>query len=94
MSFSVEIKCVNKTPRMDPHLRISYVGGVNEDRTRWKLSLDEAIAGIESGKWTFWTIGGGRKADVIIARHEGHKYLKTTNDGVHPDNLLALPECP
>jgi hypothetical protein len=33
-------------------------------------------------------------AEVIIATHLGHKYLKTTADGVHPDNLLALPECP
>ena len=94
MAFSVEIKCINKTYRTDPHERISHVGGVNSDGNRWKLTLDAAIQGIESGKWTFWAKGGGRTADVIIATHSGHKYLKTTNDGVHPDNLLALPECP
>jgi hypothetical protein len=94
MAFSVEIKCVNKQPRNDPHERISHVGGVNEDGTRWSLSLDEAIAGIEAGKWTFWTKGGGKIADVVIATHSGNKYLKTAADKVQPDNLLALPECP
>lgn len=94
MAFSVQIQCINKRPRTDPHERISHVGGVNHDKTLWKLILDEAISGIETGKWTFWTQGGGMTADVVIATHNGHKYLKTTADKVHPDNLLALPECP
>jgi hypothetical protein len=94
MAFSVEISCINRQSRTDPHQRISYVGGLNADRTTWKLSLDEAIAGIESDKWTFWTMGGGKRADVIIAYHNGNKYLKTVADAVHPDNLLALPDCP
>jgi hypothetical protein len=94
MAQSVEISCVNKQPRTDPHQRISYVGGRNPDGTRWKLSLDDAIAGIESGKWTFWTMGGGYRANVVIAWHNMNKYLKTVADTVQPDNLLALPECP
>jgi hypothetical protein len=94
MAQSVEISCVNKQPRQDPHERISYVGGLNPDGTRWKLSLDQAIQGIESGKWAFWTKGGGKKANVIIAVHNGRKYLKTVADGAQPDNLLALTECP
>jgi len=94
MADRVEIKCVNKTDRTNPHERIHSVGGVNPDGTHWSLSLDKAIAGIEGNQWAFWTRGGGRTAEVIIATHLGHKYLKTTADGVHPDNLLALPECP
>jgi hypothetical protein len=32
---------------------------------------------------------------VIVAVSQwGNKYIKTTADGVHPNNLLALPECP
>ncbi len=93
MADRVEIKCVNKTDRTNPHERIHSVGGVHNGKP-WKLSLDKAIAGIESGQWAFWTQGGGKVAEVIIATHLGHKYLKTTADGVHPDNLLALQECP
>jgi hypothetical protein len=94
MTDDVEIKCINKTNRSDPHRRIQSVGGVNPGGGRWKLSEDDAIAGIKSGKWRFWTSGGGKAVWVVVAVHEGREYLKTEPDGVQPNNLLALPECP
>lgn len=94
MAENVEIKCIKKSNRSDPHERIHGVGGVNADGTRWYLPTDDAIAGIEAGKWKFWTVGGGNSVWVIIAIHNGHKYLKTEADGIHPNNLLSLPECP
>ena len=94
MAFRVEILCVTKRPRNDPHQRISNIGGLNSDGKRWNLTLDDAIAGIEANKWEFWTKGGGKTVNVVIALHNGNKYLKTVADGVHPDNLLALPDCP
>ena len=94
MAVNVEVECINKTNRSDPHERIQNVGGVNSDGTRWKLSVAEAIAGIETDKWKFWTAGGGKSVWIVIATHNGHKYLKTEADGIHPNNLLALPECP
>jgi hypothetical protein len=91
----LEIKCVNKTPRSDPHLRISHVGGTNADGSAWKLSEDDAIAGIEQDKYAFFVSQGGMTADVVIATSANdNKYLKTVADGEQPDNLLALPECP
>jgi hypothetical protein len=92
---SVQIHCVNKTPRLDPHLRISHVGGANADGTRWTLTEEAAIAGIERGEWSFFVSAGGKTARVVIARSAaGHEYLKTEADGAQPDNLLGLPECP
>lgn len=89
------VRCINKTPRDDPHDRISHVGGVNADNTRWKLSQTDAINGIESGKWTFYVERPtGDRVDVIVATRLGRKYLKTTADGDQPNNLLSLPECP
>jgi hypothetical protein len=90
----IEISSINKTYYYGPHERISNIGGVNSDGARWKLSCDQAIAGIESDKWAFWTRTGGRVADVVIAKHNDSKYLKTVADYIQPNNLLSLPECP
>ena len=94
MAINVEIKCINKTNRMDPHERIQNVGGVNPEGGRWKLSVGDAIAGIEAGKWNFYVSASGKMVWVVVASNNGRKYLKTEADGIHPNNLLALPECP
>lgn len=91
----IEVKCINKSDRYNPHERIINIGGVNQDGTRWKLSQQEAIAGIDSGKWSFQVTMGGRTVKVIVSKSSsGNKYLKTVADGEQPDNLLSLPECP
>ncbi len=94
MPASHRVRCINKTHRSSPHERISHIGGIGDDGNRWKITQPDAIAGIESGKWHFFVSEGGHTVDVIVAVHAGHKYLKTKNDGLHPDNLLSLPECP
>lgn len=92
--MSLRVDCVNKRDRQETHERISNIGGANADGTRWRLAEDEAITGIETGKWTFHVEHpAGHRVKVIVAFRLGRKYLKTEADGESPDNLLSLPEC-
>ena len=83
-----QITCINKTDRYNPHESISHIGGAG-----WRMSQPDAISTIESRRESFYTFVGGRRANVIVATHNGNKYLKTENDGLHPNNLLELTEC-
>lgn len=90
-----QVRCINKSDRSDPHERITHIGGINNNGTTWKITQQEAIDGIENGKWSFHVSVNGRTVDVIVAvSRYGNKYIKTEADGEHPNNLLSLPECP
>ncbi|EMB2350565.1 DUF3892 domain-containing protein [Serratia marcescens] len=90
-----QVTCIRKSDRQNAHERIQAIGGVNADGTRWSLPQADAIAGIEAGTWRFWVTANGHSVWVIVSTSTaGNKYLKTQNDGEHPNNLLSLPECP
>jgi hypothetical protein len=88
------IRCITRTDRLNHDRRISRIGGVNPDGAHWQISEAEAIAGIEAGRWSIYVSGDGRDIPVVVALSKyGSKYLKSAGDALHPESLLALPEC-
>jgi hypothetical protein len=95
MPVQHEVRCVKRSDHGTPHGEITHIGGLNDDYTRWQVTLEEAIAGVENGKWAFYVARGGLTVDVIVATTTfGAKYLTTTTDGGQPDTLVTLVECP
>jgi len=93
--MAIQVTCINKRNRYNPHERIISIGGRNPNGNPWGLSQEEAIAGIERGEWQFYVSVGGRAVRVIVAKSaQDNKYLKTEADEEQPNNLLSLPECP
>ncbi len=92
--FRHEICFIKKSGRSNAHERIELVGGVSQQGRRWRLSQDDVVRAIEAGRFNFYVERAGRPVDVVVAVTRGHKYLKTSDDGEQPENLLSLPECP
>lgn len=82
---------VSRAYSHDPHERIEAIGGLNSDRTRWRLSQSAAIAAIEAGTDEFFVATNERPVTVIVATHGGQKYLMTDREKTHQDDLLSLP---
>lgn len=92
--MSKQVMCiVKRAGHYNPHERIEAIGGV-VDGTRWKRAEASAIQDVKSDRYAYYTLVNGRKAWVVVAKHNGREYLKTENDGYSPDNLLALRDCP
>jgi hypothetical protein len=92
--LSVDVDCINKDDRYDPDERIRHIGGPNGDGTRWRLTVEQAITGIQQGQWEFWVnVAAGRVRVIIAKSARGNLYLKTEADATGANNLLRLPEC-
>jgi len=88
------IHSVSRTDFYNHHLRIRAIAGVNPDGARWTISETEAIAAIEAGRWSFYIARDGGELPIVVAVSKyGNRYLKAIDDPLHPDSLLALPEC-
>jgi hypothetical protein len=87
----VQVTCINKTPRNNPHEGITHLGGAGGGGWRW--TRQEVINSIQAKTNTFYTQVGGKRANVGIVDSPNGPYLRTYADGSWNDNLLALPEC-
>ena len=84
----VQVTCINKQPRQNPHEGITHLGGAE-----WRWTRQQVIDSINGGTNTFFTLVGGRRANVAVVNGANGPYLRTHADGVWNDNLLALQEC-
>ncbi|MBI5831282.1 MAG: DUF3892 domain-containing protein [Armatimonadetes bacterium] len=87
------VRCIVKTGQTEPWSCIAAIGGLNMNNTPWRVSVAEAIAGMEAEQWAFYVLRHGRQVDLVVAEQDGHRYLKAGRDGIEPKGLLQLPEC-
>ena len=85
----VQVTCINKQPRQDPHEGITHLGG-----TTWRWTRQEVITSIEAKTNTFYTLVNGNRGDIGVVNGPNGKYVRTYADGKWNDNLLSLSECP
>jgi hypothetical protein len=77
------------------HERVTAIGGLNPNGSRWRLTHEHAIICIEAGVHRFYVKDGEQIVHVIVAiSPSGHKYLTTASDGDRICNLLSLCEHP
>jgi hypothetical protein len=76
-----------------PAHRVTALAGLHGDGTTWQLSVEQVIAAVERGERFYVTAPDGSQIKLVVSHtHAGRRYLRTTADGIAPDNLLALPE--
>ncbi len=89
---SLKVSCIIPDD-FDSDRRIDAVGGILPDGTPWGMSIDEAIAAIESGKIKMVVGDPPNEAEVEVITPSGHLPYLRTHPGKGP-NLLNQSRCP
>jgi Protein of unknown function (DUF3892) len=79
--------------------RLSAPTGTNSDGSGWWMTLESAIAMVESKRFSLYVLDTTPPTPtpipiVVDVSPLGNKFLRTEFDGKPTNNLLALPECP
>jgi len=83
------VMCSRKSGR-----EVTHIGGGTAGQP-WLISVEAAIAGIESGTWIFYVTVSGRVGQLMVSRKpDGGRLLKTRFDRDEPGSLMSLPDCP
>jgi hypothetical protein len=83
------VTCINKPQRDGSVEAITHLGGAG-----WRLTREQVVARIDARRHVFYTLVGGRRAELgVRVSVAGTRYVQTHADGHWNNNLLALPEC-
>lgn len=91
MATEHEVTSISKKKIPNGKEIITYIGGNGNQLRTWKISQQEAIAGIENNIWDFFVRKGSNKHKLIIDICPlGNKYLKIENDKVEIDKTNKI----
>src|SRR3989442_1448078 len=62
----VQVTCINKQPRQDPHEGITHLGGPGGGGWRW--TPQQGIDSINTKVNTFYTMAGGKRAEIGVVQ--------------------------
>ena len=93
MSLKVAIESIMKEQTPEGSSRVRAIGGTTLGGGRWMLLEHQAITAIERGRSEFFVSKDGRQVPVVVGiAPDGAKFLKSEEDGMQADTLLALPD--
>ena len=87
----LQVLFVKKTDALEPSKCLSHIGG-KFGHAIWIETHEEAIINSENGTNNYYVIINGTTVDIKLYEINGEKYLKSENDKLNPNSLLALPE--
>ncbi|KIA83115.1 hypothetical protein OA84_06070 [Kaistella solincola] len=73
-----------------PESQVEYLGGLNSDGSDWKIKLERAIYGIESGKWELYIVKDNIEIDLKVIIKNNIKYLMCDMSKVDFINIMAI----
>ena len=85
----VQVTCINKQPRNNPHEGITHLGGKT-----WWWTRQQVVDSINAKSNTFFTMSNGVKAFIGVVEGPNGPYVRTYANDKWNDNLLSLTECP